>query len=402
PGVDFGATPATLTFTAENRRQTFRVHALRDALPESDETFRIQVGNAEVTARILDNLRPGSLSPVAAPNGTVISLKALPSGGVMLGGDFTQVGGVARTAVARLSSDGRVDPSFTPPSLVNSRVQSAGVPPAKVLFTTSLASGDWLVGGTIGLADGVPVRNLVRLKSDGRLDTSFSHPGFDGNVWTIVEQPDGRLLVGGTFDHVGGQNLRALVRLNADGTLDPSFKLEPGAEGTVVSGAAIGLLPDGKILVGGTLEKYNGQAVRHLVRLHADGSVDESFPLLKAGASTPLICMAVLPGGRVYLGGFFETIGGRPIKRLVRLQPDGTIDLTFKAPQPNAEVLDLRPLPNGQVLVAGAFTVITGANRRFVALLNEDGTVDESFDLGRGAGDHVWAVAAGGDGSLYL
>ncbi len=59
-------------------------------------------------------------------------------------------------------------------------------------------------------------------------------------------------------------------------------------------------------------------------------------------------------------------------------------------------------MPNEQLLVAGGFTTIRGAERRFVALLNRDGTLDESFDLGHGAGDHVWTMAACGDGSLYL
>jgi len=37
-----------------------------------------------------------------------------------------------------------------------------------------------------------------------------------------------------------------------------------------------------------------------------------------------------------------------------------------------------------------------------VALLNEDGTLDTGFDLGQGAGDHIWNLTAAGDSSLYL
>lgn len=399
---DYTVTPTSLRFTAGNRRQSFRIRALPDQLAESDETARIGVGNATVEVRILDRQRAGSLDQIARPNAPVIAVRALSTGGVLLGGDFTSVDGSARTSIARLRGDGSVDPAFTPPRLATSPVQKAGVPTARVMFLTPLASGDWLIGGVIGLADGVPARNLVRIKSDGRLDPTFQHAGFDGAVATAVEQPDGRLLIGGLFDHVGERNVRGLVRLNADGTLDTTFKLEPGLEGTVVAGHAIGLLPDGRILVGGTIEKYNGTAVRNLVRLQADGSLDTSFPLLKSGASTPIDCVAVLPDGRAYVGGFFETIGGRPYKRLVRLTADGAVDTAFRPAQPNGEVLELLPLPNGQLLVGGGFTVIAGANRRFVALLNEDGTSDDSFDLGQGAGDHVWSLSAGGDGSLFI
>lgn len=401
-GTDFTVTPARLIFTAQNRRQTFEVRAVADDLDEADETVRIGVGNAVVNLRLLDDDRPGSARPVAAPNGNVIAVKALAGGGALVTGDFTEVSGVRRTAVARLRADGTLDPDFNPPELVSSRVQSFAVPPAKVVCATPLANGDWILGGFLGLADGRPVRNLVRLKPDGRLDTSFNHPGFDSAVFTVAEQPDGRLLVGGTFDHVGQQNLRGLVRLKPDGSIDPSFRLEPGMEGVVVAGMTVGVLPDGRILVGGFIGKYNGQTTRNLIRLNPDGSLDTTFPVLAGGASTIPVCLAVLPNGRAYVGGYFESIGGRPTRRLARLNADGSVDPTFRAPQPNGQVMDLQPLPNGQLLVGGAFTNLAGVNRRFAALLNEDGSLDQGFDLGRGAGDHVWCLAAGSDGSLHL
>jgi uncharacterized delta-60 repeat protein len=400
-GSDFAVTPTRLAFTNGNRRQSFRVEARSDDLDEADETARIGVGNGSVTLRLLDDDRPGAVRPSAAPNGTVIALKAL-DGGALIAGDFTEVGGVPRTGVARLRGDGSPDPDFNPPELVNSRVKSFVVPPAKILSVTQLSNGDWMLGGFVGLADGVPVGNLVRLKPDGRRDTTFTHPGFDSAVHAVVEQPDGRLLVGGIFDHVGQERLRGLVRLMPDGSVDRSFRLEPGMQGVVVAGMTIGLLPDGRILVGGIIAGYNGQTVRNLIRLNPDGSLDPTFPLLAGGASTHPVSIAVLPDGRAYVGGFFETIGGRAFRRLVRLNPDGSVDPGFRAPQPNGEVMDLQPLPNGQLLVGGAFTNVAGSNRRFVALLHEDGTLDPNFDLGRGAGDHVWCLAAGGDGSLHL
>lgn len=402
-GTDFEVTPDRLVFTAANRRQIVHIRSLPDALPEADEFARISFGNAELRVEILDDSRPGSLLPVAAPNGKVIALRALPSGGVLIAGDFTQVGGIRRTGLARLRSDGSVSADFVPPELVSAPFELPEIPPTKILCLTPLSTGNWVAGGFIGLADGTPARNLVRIKSDGRLDTTFQHPGFDGAVWTVVEQPDGRLLVGGTFEHVGDRAVQGLARLNADGSFDSTFRLEPGVQGTAVAIASIGLMADGQLLLGGgNITNYNRSAAKNLFRLNADGSLDTTFPLLKTGAKTIVLAATVLPDGRSYVGGFFESVGGLALRRLVRLNPDGSIDPTFTPPQPNGEIIDLKPLPNGQLLVAGGFTVIAGANRRFVALLNEDGTLDPSFDLGRGAGDHVWALAAGGDGSLYL
>lgn len=403
PGTDFEVTPARLTFTAAHRQQTVQIRALPDSLPETDEFARITIGNAELRVEILDDSRPGSPLPVTAPNGRVIALRALPSGGVLVAGDFTQVGGVRRTGLARLRADGSLSADFLPPELVSAPFELPEIPPAKIICVTPLSTGHWMVGGFIGLADGTPARNLVRIKPDGRLDTTFQHPGFDGAVWTVVEQPDGRLLVGGAFEHVGDRPLQGLARLNGDGSFDSTFRLEPGVQGTALAVASIGLLGDGRLLIGGgNITNYNNSAARNLFRLNSDGSLDTTFPLLKTGAKTIVLSATALPDGRAYVGGFFESVGGRVLRRLVRLSPDGSIDPAFNAPQPNGEIIDLKPLPNGQLLVAGGFTVIAGESRRFVALLNEGGTLDRSFDLGRGAGDHVWALAAGGDGSLYL
>jgi len=40
---------------------------------------------------------------------------------------------------------------------------------------------------------------------------------------------------------------------------------------------AIAQQPDGKIIVGGTFNDYNGALVTNLIRINADGSIDTSF-----------------------------------------------------------------------------------------------------------------------------
>lgn len=391
-----------LEFTAETRSQTLHLTPLPDALEEADEVGIFGLGNARLTVRVLDSNRPGSIRPVNSPNASVISLTALPSGGALMAGNFTQVGSTRRTGIARLAADGTLDQTFTPPELVASPIQGPGIPPAKVITLTPLTNGDWLAGGYIGLADGQPVGNLLRLQPDGSQDTQFQHPGFDGAVWCATEQSDGRILVGGIFDHVGAERIRGLVRLLPDGTPDPSFVHQPGAGGGVVFAGDVEVLPDGRILVGGFFEEYHGVKVRNLIRLQPDGTLDPTFPLLTTGASQSVYSLEPLPDGRVYVAGFFEQIGGRPFKRLARLLADGTLDLSFRAPQPDGEVFEIKPLPNGQLLVSGSFGTIGGLARSGLALLNEDGSVDTTFDLGRGANSHVWTTAVGGDGSLFL
>lgn len=401
-GTDVVVEPSQVTFSETGRRQTIRVRSLSDALEEADETLQIGVGNAVARVRIVDDDRAGRLLPVAEADDTVSVLRVLPSGNVLVGGDFTTLDGTSRLGLAKIRPAGTVDPGFTPPEFRASPVSGRGLPPARVNVLVPDRKGRWLVGGYLGQADDERAGNLVRLGSDGRLDNTFKSPRFNGGVWSLLEQSDGRILVAGIFSKVGSRNARGLARLHEDGSWDDTFQATPGFEGWNVRAASLAALPDGRALLGGTLEKYNGTTVRNIVRLLPDGSLDLSFPILRSGTSGAINTIATLPDGRAYIGGFFGTIGGRPARRLARLTADGSVDPSFVAPNPNAEINCLTPLPNGQLLVGGAFSRLANTPRRFVALLNADGTIDPSFDLGSGAGDHVWAMAASGDGSLYL
>ena len=55
-------------------------------------------------------------------------------------------------------------------------------------------------------------RNLARLNSDGTLDPGFQDPAVIGSVRRLALQPDGRIVFNGVFSSVGGQPRTALVR----------------------------------------------------------------------------------------------------------------------------------------------------------------------------------------------
>ena len=132
---------------------------------------------------------------------------------------------------------------------------------------------------------------IERFDADGRLDSSF---GAGGKVRTPFEagqasaaglavMPDGRFVVAGDIDISGSQGeLVAVARYRPDGTLDPTFSGDgkvnakfPGAEHYTVS--AVARQSDGRIVVGGTVVKANGDSAFGLMRFTADGAVDPTF-----------------------------------------------------------------------------------------------------------------------------
>ncbi|RZL04713.1 MAG: hypothetical protein EOO62_20665, partial [Hymenobacter sp.] len=73
--------------------------------------------------------------------------------------------------------------------------------------------------------------------------------GVGGYPHVVALQPDGKILVGGYFDTFNGVARGGVLRLNADGSLDPTFA--PTGSGLNYDVDAMVLQPDGKVLVGG-------------------------------------------------------------------------------------------------------------------------------------------------------
>ncbi len=117
--------------------------------------------------------------------------------------------------------------------------------------------GKLIVGGRFTTFNGTPRAGVARLNADGSLDTSFD-PGTGvtasaapaHGVYDVVVQPDGRMLLAGFFNAYDGTLQPGLVRVNTDGSLDTSFVTGNGvARGNFAQ--TVALQPDGKIIVGG-------------------------------------------------------------------------------------------------------------------------------------------------------
>lgn len=93
----------------------------------------------------------------------------------------------------------------------------------------------------------------MRLNTDGTVDTTFntftneSWKGANGTSVIPLLYPDGRILVGGDFRHYNGSGSRSIVRLLSNGLMDTSFNswALAGFNDTIHDFA---LQPDGKII----------------------------------------------------------------------------------------------------------------------------------------------------------
>ena len=196
------------------------------------------------------------------------------------------------------------------------------------------------------------------------------NPAANADISAIAIQADGRVIVGGKFTQLGGTIRSRLARLHADGTLDLSFPAEANDEVQ-----ALVIQPDSSILVRGKFTRLGNQTRNYLARLRADGTLDESFNPAPDGTVDAL---ALQPDGMILVGGRFSIIAGQPRQRMARLLGNGAVDSTFN-PNPNSWVTSIALEADGRILVAGNFVQISGQPRERIARLFENGAADDSF-----------------------
>ena len=170
-------------------------------------------------------------------------------------------------------------------------------PDNDVLAIVSQSSGQMIIAGRFG------EHRIARLNADGTEDASFSKwtaGGFNGPVLALARAEDDSLWVGGEFTNFDTALAGHIIRLHADGSLDTDFASKAGT-GFDDSVTSLVLQADGKILVGGRFSSFNGLKAHHLMRLNSDGSVDKTF--VGGGiVDLPVNALLALPGGKVLIG----------------------------------------------------------------------------------------------------
>lgn len=213
----------------------------------------------------------GALDTTFAPvgtglNGVVNCLAAEPDESkILVCGEFTTHNAVTANRLIRLTSAGVVDTSFVYGTGFN----------ASVYAVARLSTGAYIVGGNFTTYNGVSRTRLAKISYTGSLDTTFTvGTGFNGNVRAIHIQQDNKILVGGDFTNYNGTSVNRLIRLNSDGTIDSTFNIGTGFDNTIYS---IKQQQDSKILVGGSFMSVNGSAIPYLTRLRSSGAIDTTY-----------------------------------------------------------------------------------------------------------------------------
>lgn len=146
-------------------------------------------------------------------------------------------------------------------------------------------------------------------------------------------------------------------------------------------------------------------------RLQDSGSIDSGFNI-GTGFNNTVQALAVTSDGSgdVYAAGSFSTYNGSGAGRIIRINPDGSVDGSFDVGSGFSGLgnvvmaLALALDGSGDVYAGGAFTGYNGAAANWIARLNANGSIDSGFNAGAGFDDNPWSlvVATDGSGDVYV
>ena len=229
--------------------------------------------------------------------------------------------------------------------------------------------------------------HFFRLNTDGSIDSNFNIPNYVDlyNTYCIALQSDNKIIVGA--EHLYGQIInnisvdKKISRFNSNGRVDNTFSVGSGFDKIPL---IIKIQQDGKILIGGEFSNYNGTTKNKIIRLNPNGSIDDSFDI-GTGFDGNVKCIEIQSDGKILVGGEFNTYKGINKKGLIRLNSDGSIDNYFYIGiGPNNNVNCITIQNDNKILVAGKFLQFNNTSASLIVRLTSSGNIDATFNIWSG------------------
>lgn len=292
------------------------------------------------------------------------------------------------------SQDGNIDLNHISLNQISSPSNDGFISLADINTFSKQSNGKIIIGGYFTSINNINTNKIARLNPDGTLDTSFNiGNGFTGLGYTGVEKllvlNDDKIIVVGKFISYNNITKNNIVRLNSDGTIDTTFNAGTATNGMISS---LKIKSNNKILIGGSFTSYNDVSISKIAVLNYDGTLDSTFSINSSSTTGSLIALELQTDNKIIASFLSTSIGtGNAWGYLKRFNQDGTLDNTFFANSSafisftgsgiysRGYIYDIKQLSNNQILVAGNFESFFGQAFGGITRLNSNGTVDTSF-----------------------
>ena len=311
---------------------------------------------------------------------------------VLIGGFFNAYNGINVYHIARLMPNGNLDTSFHTSGGANAELRAIAIQ----------SDGRILIGGNFTIYGGRNLNYIARLEIDGSVDTTFNCPAsLDGAVRAIAIQTDGKIVIGGAFNTFNGASFSRLARLNSNGSIDNGFNVGSGGNGDI---ECLSIQPDGKIMIGGAFTFYNSNPCLRIGRVNANGSPDTGFNFLVGGASSTVWALQVIPGTQIMVGGDFTNYNGNTINRFMKVGINGSLAVGFNTggSGANSTVSAVCVDSNNNIMAAGNFLNYDGNTVNRVIVVDQTGVLVPNFNSGRGADNVIYCGTIEYDNKIFV
>jgi len=271
--------------------------------------------------RLAHILANGTVDPIWKPDvsgGSTPRIFALAKRGnvVYAGGDFTQIGGQARTNIAALDAT-TGQPIWTSSNSLNNA--------NGIIRALAIAGRTIYVGGAFTTIGGANKNRLAALDTAGNATTwSPSVSGGTNPVVLAIDVSGSTVYIGGSFTTITTQtvtqtrtNIAALDAISGNPT-----NWQPNADGIVRALVVSG----NTVYAGGNFTTIGGGALINLAAIDANGiSNDKWNPRVSGGQVFSL----AVHGSAVYVGGRFTSIGNETRRHLAALDINSAVPLPW-------------------------------------------------------------------------
>ena len=400
-----------------------------------------------------------TIVPGVRANNIVSLVDTQSDGKIIIAGYFTAYNSITCLNINRLNTDLTYDTSSG--FVVTGPTPAMSIPMDMEVIKTPGADYNkiLLVGNFTGFSGGTNGTGIVRLNTNGSVDTSFNAvyggpnkgvSGSNSQIRTIFVFPTGhslagKILIGGMFTAYNNNPANKLALLNADGSfvtgtfntnINTIINTVPiqAAPGFASAPQTIGVQSDGKIIIGGYFTWYNGLNKFNILRLNVDGSHDNSFNSTYTGVNPGILPNATIgsfinklvvqPDNKIIIAGEFTFYNNSSSNNLARLMADGTLDATFAIGTGfNNNVVNPSSLTDGLVrdlildtgssnwklYACGDFTAYQGVACNEIVRINCTTTIGlrDSFELLGGGPNgtnngYVWSMRKQNDGKVVI
>jgi uncharacterized delta-60 repeat protein len=365
-----------------------------------------------------DGTRDTTFNVGAGFNASVYSFDIQSDGKILALGNFTSYSGSTQNRITRINTDGTRDTTFNVGTGINLFLAS---PSNKILASSD--GGVFVSSPGTSTYSGSFTGNLWKINSDGTLNSTFNSRttvyntpigGFagtsNGAAYTLIQSGSSIIAAGTGFTLYKNAPISRGAMIDSTGAISSSFNIGTndasglGFNSTVRTWAT---QPDGKILAGGDFTQYNFTSSNRIVRINPNGTLDTTFNTGFAGGGFNLTVadLRVQSDGKIIAVGSFTTYSGSSTSGIVRLNTNGTRDTTFNIGTGFTLGSDARHCKiqsDGKIVVVGAFTTYSGSAQNYITRINTDGTRDTSFNIGTGFTATAESVILQPDGKIIV